>query len=386
LGASYGIGSISQGRYFQFDQQRGQAVLRCLNSETGKELWQYSYASEYVDSYGYSSGPRTTPVVDRDRVYILGVEGQLYCLRVADGEVVWHVDTRKEFGVVQNFFGVGSTPRVYQDLLIAIVGGSPEDDQQRGPGSLDLVRGNGSGVVAFDKLTGRVRYQLSDELASYASPQVVQRADRAWCFAFVRGGLLAFDPATGRQDFHFPWRANLLESVNASTPVVWDDQVFISETYGPGAALLKFGRDGYEVVWSDASRRRDKALQTHWNTPIYHQGYLYGSSGRHSHNAELRCLEAATGKIMWSEPRLTRNSLLYAAGHLICLSEYGTLRVIKATPERYELVSELTPQESGEPLLTYPAWAAPALSHGLLYVRGKDRLLCYDLASPQLGK
>ncbi len=385
LGESYGIGSVSRGRYFQFDYQQGHSVLLCLNSQTGELLWQFAYESDYVDLYNYSPGPRTTPVVDDDRVYIFGVEGILHCLKVEDGSLLWKVDTQKEFGVLQNFFGVGSSPVIYQDALIAVIGGSPDEDQQIAPGRLDRVRGNGSGVVAFDKRTGKVRFQLSNDLASYASPLIVQRPERDWCFVFLRGGLLAFDPATGNQDFYFPWRASILESVNASTPVVWGEHVFISETYGPGAALLRFRPGRFDVVWDDSSRGRDKAMQTHWNTSIYHNGFLYGSSGRHTQNAELRCIEAATGKVMWSQPDLTRSSLLYVDDHFICLSEYGTLRVFRATPERYDVVSEFLPTDARDsvgrdiPLLKYPAWAAPFISHGFLYVRGRDRLLCYDL-------
>jgi outer membrane protein assembly factor BamB len=390
LGDSYGINSVSRGRCYQFDHRQGQAVLLCLNSETGKLIWQFAYPSDYVDFYNYSSGPRTTPVVDDERVYIYGVEGLLHCLSATDGSLLWKIDTKEKFGVVQNFFGVGSTPVIYRDLLLTMVGGSPAEDQRFGPGQLDRVRGNGSGVVAFDKMSGEVRYQFSDELASYASPRVVQGKGRDWCFMFMRGGLLVFDPATGKQDFHFPWRAKTLESVNASAPVVWDQQVLISETYGPGTAVLRFQPNRYELVWSDAERRRDKSMQTHWNTPIYREGYIYGSSGRHTQNAELRCIEAASGRIKWSEPGLTRCNLLYVDRHFICLSEYGTLRVVKASADRYELVSEFTPLEADAaaagqtiPLLKYPAWAAPALSHGRLYVRGKDRLLCYDLLPDQ---
>src|SRR5690606_25563868 len=98
------------------------------------------------------------------------------------------------------------------------------------------VKGNGSGVVAFDKLTGQVRYQLSDELASYSSPTLATIGDRRWCFVFARGGLLGFEPATGKLDFHYPWRSPKLESVNASNPVVVDNTVFISECYGPGSS------------------------------------------------------------------------------------------------------------------------------------------------------
>jgi hypothetical protein len=243
--------------------------------------------------------------------------------------------------------------------------------------------------VAFDKLTGAVKYNTAHELASYASPVLATIGGRRFCLLFARGGLVGFDPANGHVAFEFPWRAPILESVNASNPVVVGDLVFISETYGPGGALLRVQGSEAKVVWSDANRRRDKAMQAHWNTPIHHEGYLYGSSGRHTENAELRCIELATGKVMWSQPDLTRCSLLYADGHFVCLGEDGTLRLLRVDPHKYEPVAEVTlAQKAAEPnefgfrarqLLKYPAWAAPILSHGLLYVRGADRLVCLEL-------
>jgi outer membrane protein assembly factor BamB len=243
--------------------------------------------------------------------------------------------------------------------------------------------------VAFDKFTGQVKYKLSDELASYASLKLADIDGRPWCFALGRGGLVAFDPATGKVDFEYPWRAKVFESVNASTPVVVGNQVFISETYGPGSSLLEVSPGKYKVLWSDNPRQREKAMQTHWNTPVYVDGYLYGSSGRHEYNAELRCIEWKTGKVKWSQPDLARTSLLYVDGHFVCLSEMGSLHLLKATPDKYELVSEVVlrgkapgplPPGIGPPqLLKEPCWAAPILSHGLLYVRGKDRLVCLEL-------
>jgi outer membrane protein assembly factor BamB len=379
--------TISKGRLFLFDAVGQQARLRCLNSETGDKLWQYEYAFEYEDLNGYDNGPRCFPVADDDRVYLYGVEGTLTCLRVADGGKVWSVDTAKQFGVVQNFFGVGSTPIIDGDILIAQVGGSPTADQRIAPGQLDRVTSNGTAVVALDKRTGAVRYKTGDELASYSVPVSATIDGRRWCFVFARGGLLGFDPRTGAVDFHYPWRAKVLESVNASSPVVVDDQVFISETYGPGSSLLRVKPGGYDVVWSDENRRRDKSLQTHWNTPVYHDGYLYASSGRHTDEAELRCVELKTGKVRWSEPGLTRCSLLYVDGHFVCLAEYGKLYLIRATPEKFDLVASAVIQDAGEnasifgptSLIQYPAWAAPVLSHGLLYIRGKNRLVCLEL-------
>jgi outer membrane protein assembly factor BamB len=380
LGTSYGIGSVARGRFFQFDRHEDQARLTCLDARTGTFLWKSEYPTDYEDRLGYNNGPRCSPVIDEDRVYLYGAEGILRCARAEDGKPLWKVDTVKKFGVVQNFFGVGSTPVVHGDLLLVMVGGSPAESQGAGRFEMDRVQGNGTGVVAFDKRTGEVKYKITGELASYSTPQLSRIGDRQWCFVLARGGLVGFDPLTGKVDFHYPWRARLHDSVNASTPAVVGDEVFISEAYGPGSSLLRVKPGGCEVVWCDPPGR-NKAMQCHWNTPIYHKGYLYGSSGRYSSSAELRCVEWKTGKMMWSQPGLGLASLLYVDGHFVCLSEDGALRLIKATEKQYVEVAKAVVREKpeGPPLLKPPAWAAPILSHGLLYLRGEDRLVCLRL-------
>jgi hypothetical protein len=162
--------------------------------------------------------------------------------------------------------------------------------------------------------------------------------------------------------------------------VVVGNEVFISETYELGSALVRFTGKAFEEVWTDRRRPRNRAMALHWNTPIVHDGYLYGSSGYHAPEAELRCVEWNTGKVMWSEPDLKRASLLLVEDTLVCLSEDGALRLVRATPERYdELAQWKLTSDAGSPLLKPPAWAAPVLARGLLYVQGADRLVCLEL-------
>lgn len=279
LDQSYGIGSVANGRFYQFDGNGRRGRLLCLDAETGKLIWEFEYPTEYEDLLGYNNGPRASPVISDGMLYTLGAEGMLHGLRESDGSVVWKVDTTKEFGVVQNFFGVGSSPVVEGDLLIVLVGGSPPESREAGRFSMDRVAGNGTGIVAFDKHTGEVKYAITDELASYSTPQLA--------------------------------------------------------TIG----------------------------------------------GRHGSEAELRCIEWRTGRVMWGKPGLTRTSLLYADGHFVCLGEDGILRLVKATPERYEEIARAVIRETpgGAALIRPPAWAAPILAHGLLYIRGDDRLACLRL-------
>jgi outer membrane protein assembly factor BamB len=396
VGSGYGIGSVRRGRYYHFDgwearSGRGpwQARLTCMNAETGEELWRFEYPSEYSDLLGYERGPRCSPVIDGNRVYILGVEGMLHCLDARRGTVLWKCDTSAKYDVVQNFFGVGSTPVIDGDRLICMVGGSP-------PGSPGLyesrgrIDGNGSGIVAFDKYSGEVVYEITDELASYASPKLARVGNRRWCFVLARGGLVAFDPLTGRVDFQYPWRATLLESVNASTPLVVDNEVFISECYQIGSSLLEFHPGEYEIVWKDERRSREKAMRAHWNTPIYVDGYVYGCSGRNTGDADLRCIEWETGKVQWTyrSEFPARSSLMYVDGHFVYLGEFGQLQLIKANPQQCEVVSQVrleSQAERPEQLLRYPCWAAPILAHGLLYVRGKERVVCLELIPDDAG-
>ena len=382
IGTSYGAPTIADGRLFIFARHGDMARLTCMESDTGTELWRFEYPTDYEDMYGYNNGPRSCPVIDGERVYIFGVQGKLHCLNVSDGHLLWKVDTADRYNVVQNFFGTASTPIVEEDLLIAQIGGSPPGTPKNIWASNGNPPSNGTGIVAFNKLTGEVVYEISDELASYASPIMATIDGRRWGFMFARGGLVGFEPATGKLDFYYPWRCPKIESVNASSPVVADDHVFISESYEVGSSVLQVSPGGYKVIWKDSPRRRNQSLRLHWNTAIHHEGYLYACSNRHASGAELRCVELKTGKVVWGQRVDERASLLWVNDYFIYLGEYGRLMLLKCTPETMEIISEAVPRdENGRQFIEYPAWSAPALSNGLLYIRGKDRLVCLDLRS-----
>jgi hypothetical protein len=179
--------------------------------------------------------------------------------------------------------------------------------------------------------------------------------------------------------FQFPWRAKPLESVNAASPVVVGDRVLLTECYGAGSVLLRIKADGTDVVWQDDPDSRRKRLECHWNTPIHVRGYVFGSSGRNSDNAELRCVDLAAGAVTWREPGLGRASLLLADGHFLILTEIGNLLLVKPDPARFVEVARMDLGRGGAGLLKYPCWAAPVLSHGRLYIRGAGRLVCLEL-------
>ncbi len=387
LGEGYAAPSVARGRLFYFTRVRDRARLVAVRADTGEELWRSEYRTAYEDFYGYDGGPRTAPLASGPRVYAVGVDGILRCHRAVNGSVLWERDVHAEYGVQQNFFGVASSPWAEGDLLIMTVGGSP-------PGSPGIhsgrVKPNGTALVAFDKRTGEERYRVGDDLASYASPVAVDIGGKRRGFHFARSGLIVFDPKDGRELDRFGWRARRLTSVNAANPVVVGSQVLLTESYEKGAVLLDYdddpkdGASGFRPVWQDGPR--DQAIAAHWNTPVHHEGVVYVSSGEKSPNAELRAVDWATGEVHWSQPRLARSQLLYVDGHLVVQSEVGDLLLVRATAESYQQVGHvrLQAEDGGRSvdLLRYPAWAAPVLAQGVLYVRGRDRLAALELIPP----
>ncbi len=387
LGTSYGGPTISQGKLFQFDRHGLAERLTCYVAETGIEIWRWDSIVEYEDMYGYNNGPRCCPIVDGDRVYVYGVAGNLACISASDGKLLWKRNLAKEFGVVQNFFGVASAPCVYGQHLFVAVGGSPSESHSLPPGRLDGVKPNGSAIVALDKMTGKDSYKLGDDLASYSTPIVRKVGEQTLGLAYLRSGLLAWEPDTGKELFRFPWRAEMLESVNAAQPVTVGSQILLSEAYEIGSTLIDAQSLPPKQIWRDGDSRDDQAFRAHWSTPVVIDGYLYGSSGRNPPDSDFRCVRLHDRHVQWVHlvrGEQERSSVLLVDGYLVVLGESGSLKLIKPNPEKYQVVasadlSKIDDTRDGTPLLESPCWAAPVLSHGLLYLRGNTKLVCLEL-------
>ncbi len=402
LGEGYCAPAVARGRAIVFDRVDNTMRVRCLEAESGRPLWEHSYASTYRDSFGYDGGPRAGPVIAGDRVITFGPEGRLECRSLADGQSLWHIDTQARYHVVQNFFGVGAAPLLIEvngnQYVVVQVGGSRPDSAPAAPDRLDLVKGLDSGLVAFDLATGLERWRSSSQLASYSVPVVATIGGDQRLLAWMRDAFLVVDPATGGVLDEFRWRADELFSVVAASPVVRGSEVLLSETYGPGSVLLNLKNDRVNVVRKDRDNQRPRnALKAHWATPAVYEGHLYGSSGRNSGDAELVCVDWKTGEVVWNEPGLGRASVVVVGSHLIVLGEFGDVVLVKATPEKYVEVSRTRPlhtnrtpkrragqadaeqQEPAGELLAPPCWAAPVVAHGYLYLRGQGRLACFDL-------
>ena len=342
--------AVANRRVILFHRLGDEDVVEALDARTGKAIWTFRYPTTYRDSFGFDPGPRAGPVIASSQIYTFGAQGMLHCLRFTDGKKVWSLDTHAKFGVSKGFFGAAGTPLVDAGRLFLNVGGS-----------------GGAGLVALDKDTGRVLWTATDDEASYASPVAADFSGKRHIVFFTRSGLQAADPATGEIRFQQRWRSRSRASVNAATPVVVDDRIFLSSSYGTGAILLKVGGAEIEKVWSS-----DDALSNHYSTSVYKDSYLYGFHGRQEYGQELRCVEWETGKVRWSEPGMRAGTVTLAGDRLLVLRENGELILAEASPAGFESIARAK-------ILDGVVRAYPALANGRLYARNGRRLVCVDL-------
>jgi outer membrane protein assembly factor BamB len=262
-------------------------------------------------------------------------------------------------------------------------------------------------VAAFDTVTGKMVWGADNRWGpSYASPIPANVHGRRRVFVFAggeskpaTGGLLCLDPESGQVNFAFPWRGQRYESVNAASPVVIGNRVFVSECYGVGGALVEVQPDGSaRPVWTNPT------FGLHFMSAIPIGDHLYGVHGHGPQDAELVCVELATGREVWrTQPEWKeavatakgaremtvgtfRASLLRVDGGTLCLGEFGHLLWLDLSPQGCRVLARTWLFVATE------TWTPPALSRGLLYVcqntrdtvRGDPpRLLCYDLRAPE---
>ena len=179
---------------------------------------------------------------------------------------------------------------------------------------------------------------------------------------------MVLDPANGKVRFEKRWRARIDASVNAATPLVVGDLAFFSASYETGALLLKLRPDGADEIWSG-----DDIMSNHYNTCVHHDGYLYGFDGRQESGPRLRCVDFKTGKVQWTRERFGCGSMILVQGHILMLTEEGSLILAEASPQAYREKARSRVFEG------VPCRAQIALAEGRLFARDRGKLTCWDL-------
>ena len=341
---------LVDGHLIFFERVGSKEVVSARDVTTGKVLWTYSYDTKYQDDFGFDDGPRSAPTVAGGKVYTFGAEGTLTCLDASTGKKLWNVDTRTTYSFHKGWFGAAGAPLVEGNLVMLNIGGA-----------------NNAGIVAFDRETGKQVWTATSDEASYSSGTVATINGERHAFFLTRAGLVDLEPLTGKVRFQFPWRSRNDASVNAATPQVVGDLVFISSSYRTGAALLKVSGTKYEKVWSN-----DESMSNHYSTAVHKDGYLYGFHGRQENGQALRCVELKSGKVKWSDDDFGAGTLLLVDDQLLILRESGELVWATATPKALTIVAR-------SPLLPGAVRAYPAYASGVYCGRNDKTLGCWRL-------
>ena len=337
-------------RIFVQGARNGQSSVAALNRADGKQVWVRALGPAGDNDRG--PGPRSTPTVDGDRMYVLTESGDLACLRVQDGTVVWQRNILKEFGARNISWLISESPLVDGNQVIVSPGG------------------RGAGMVALEKMSGKtiwVAKELSDE-AGYASAIVADVQGVRTVMTFTAEAGIGVRASDGKLMWRHRPVAN--NTANIATPVFFDNKVFYSSGYGTGGALLGLRAQGGTVQAQEIYFTRD--MQNHHGGVVLVNGYLYGFD-----NSILTCLEFATGKQMWQHRSVGKGSVSYADGHLYLLSENRVVGLAEATPMGYREKGRFTIAEQN-----WQSWAHPVVSGGRLYLRDQGILAAYDIDAP----
>jgi outer membrane protein assembly factor BamB len=356
VGEGFAGPAVAGGRVILFHRVAREEVVEALDARTGASVWRHAYSTSYRDDFGFDEGPRAVPVIVNGRVYTFGAEGVLSALDLANGRRIWSVDTRRRFSVSKGFFGQAGSPLVDDGRVIANIGGTDQ--------------GKSAGIVAFNAETGAVMWAATNHEASYSSPVTGTFGGKKVALFFTRQALVGIEPSTGAQLFQRGWRSRSQASVNAASPVVVDDLIFISATYETGATVVRVSGSSLEPLWAS-----DEVLSNHYATSIYHDGHLYGFHGRQEFGQAFRAVELKTGKVKWSQERFGAGTVLLAGNRLVILRENGELVLAAASPDAFRPIAR-------SQILQGAVRAYPALTDGYLYARNSsDTLVCLDLGS-----
>jgi outer membrane protein assembly factor BamB len=334
-------------RVFVQGLRNRQSVVTALGREDGKVIWSRPLGRGGNNDRG--PGPRSTPTVDGDRVYALSENGDLACLRVGDGTVVWQRNILTDFRGQNINWLISESPLVDGDRVIVSPGG------------------RGAGMVALEKMTGKtvwVSKELSDE-AGYSSPIVADVHGVRTLMTLTSAAGVGVRASDGKLMWRYTRPAN--GTANAATPVYADNKVFYSSGYGTGGGLLALAASGQDVKAQEVYFTRD--MQNHHGGIVLIGGYLYGFN-----NAILTCLEFATGKLMWRDRSVGKGAVSAAGGHLYIVGEDNVVGLAEATPSGYREKGRFGIRGQG-----LPSWAHPVVSGGRLYIRNQGTLASYDV-------
>jgi len=317
-------------------------VAAAFEVTTGKELWRTPVGPKKDTEFG--NGPRATPTVDGDTLYVLGSEGNFAALATADGTLRWETKLQEAFGSQMPYWGYSTSALVDGDQIVIEAGGK-----------------EGKSFVGLDKKTGELKWSLGDAPAGYNSVLLVEMKGKKRYVQVSGEKLMAVDEA-GNEVWSHAWPKGETHAMPLFIP---PDRFFASGAEGVGAHLLRVDEKAkdskVEELW------QTRLMRNHFSSSVVHDGTIYGFD-----NATLKAISVEDGKLAWAKRGLGKGSLILVDGHLLVLSDRGKLLAVEASPEQYT-------EKGSVQALDGQSWTAPVLSKGRLYLRNHTEMVAFDL-------
>jgi outer membrane protein assembly factor BamB len=369
VGNGYSGPSVARGRVYVTDRQPSAVVERvlCFDEATGKPLWEFPYPCDYAEME-YGNGPRASPTIHDGKVYTLGTKGHLVCLDAVSGKSVWLKDLAQEYDAQAPRYGVSAAPLIDEDLLIVCAGGRPD-----------------ATVIAFDRISGALRWKALSDRAAYSAPIVITAAGKRQLIVWTADNVVGLDPATGKPIWQVPYKTTFDPAQATASPVEHKDLLLFLAAWNRGSLMLKFdaGQPSASILWKTRTEP-----STMISTPFFiDDAHFCGVDGA----GNLFCAEAATGNELWSTRDVAGTKIGTAhltpnGGQVFLFNQQGHLIVARMTPQGYE--------ERGRTLLVEPtagyrpqgpvAWSHPAYANKCVFARNDRELVCASLAAGQV--
>ncbi len=345
LGTGLSSVTVSGGHAFSMGNKDNHDFVYCLDVATGKDVWVGDFPVP-LDPNMFEGGPRSTPTLDGQRVYTASHQGDLVCLDAATGKKLWSHQYQKDFGGRRPQWGFAGSPLVADNLVICDVGGPA------------------ASTVAMSKESGEVVWKTGGDMPGYSSPILGQFDGKPTVVILKADALVGYDLKTGAELWRTPWKTEY--DVNAASPLVIGDKIFISSGYNAGCALCQVAGGKITELW------RNKNLRSQINSPVPLDGFIYGIDGN-VNGGNLTCIDLEKGDRKWLEKSVKGGSMILANGRLIVLTEKGELVICDASPAGFHAISRA-------PVMEKRCWVQPTLVGGRLFVKNNfGDLVCLDL-------
>lgn len=375
IGGGFAGPAVAAGRIYVTDYvaaagNKGIERAHCLDEQTGKILWTREWPASY-QGISYAYGPRATPTVDGDRVYVVGASGLLLCLNARTGAVLWQKDYVRDFGATMPVWGIAGAPIIDGNRLIAIVGGQPD-----------------AKVAAFDKLTGKELWRSlpSDTEQGYSQPLLIESSGVRQLIVWHPAALSSLDPATGKPLWQEPFRINL--GVALASPVFDRARLLVTSFYN-GSLLMQLDGAHAKKLWQgkSASEIKTDGLHSVVNTPVIDGDYIYGICSY----GQFRCLNAKTGERVWETLEVTKEKARWASGFIVrngdryfINNDRGELIIARLSPEGYQEISRAqlikpTSNPGNRRELGMVNWSHPAYANRHVYARNDEEIIAVPL-------